>query len=70
MNEPRTIEHQPKARASILYAFAAIAWAIVMTGLHWLLTGISVDFGTGVAVGMFLMFGLIGVVSKTVRELP
>lgn len=62
--------NQVRKRANILYGIAAIAWAVVMTGFHWLLTGIDAQFGFGVAVGLFLAFGLLGILSKTVREIP
>lgn len=63
------MSHERK-RASILYGIAAIAWAVIMTGFHWLLTGIDQQFGFGVVVGLFLAFGLLGILSKTVREIP
>lgn len=59
-----------RKRASILYGIASIAFAVVMTGVHWLLTGINEQFGYGVGVGLFLAFGLLGILSKTVREIP
>ncbi|MGN6772618.1 MAG: hypothetical protein ACTHJQ_22630 [Rhizobiaceae bacterium] len=59
-----------RKRASILYGVASLAFAIVMTGVHWFLTGINDQFGYGFAVGLFFAFGLLGILSKTVREIP
>lgn len=70
MNDRPTIEHQPKVRASILYGVAFIAMAVVMAVLHWLITGISADFGGGFVVGILFAFGLLGLLSKSIRELP
>lgn len=56
-------------QAGILYGVAFVAFAIVMAGLHWLLTGINDDFGVGVAVGLFLGIGAMALASRRVREL-
>lgn len=55
-------------RMGILYAVCFILFAVVMTGLHWLMTGINADFGTGVAVGVALGMGVLALASKRVRE--
>lgn len=59
-----------RKRASILYGVAFLAFSAVMAGLHWLIVGINADFGGGFVVGMLFAFGLLGLLSKTVRELP
>lgn len=65
----RYFEGMDRNRAGILYGIAFIASAILMTGWHWLLTGINEDFGTGVFVGALVAFGLLGILSRRVREL-
>lgn len=55
-------------QAGFLYAAAFILAAIMMGGVHWLLTGINADFGMGVAVGIALGMGIIGLASRRVRE--
>ncbi len=58
-----------KNRAGIFYGIAFIAFAVIMTGFHLLLTGFNEDFGAGVAIGLFLGFGLLSLCSRRVREL-
>lgn len=58
-----------KNRAGILYGIAFIAFAVIMTGFHLLLTGFNTDFGAGVAIGLFLGYGLMALCSRRVREL-
>ncbi|MER9755402.1 hypothetical protein NKJ46_18430 [Mesorhizobium sp. M0166] len=51
-----------------LYAAAFIVAAVAMFGVHWLMTGISKDFGMGITVGLFLGIGIVALASKQVRE--
>lgn len=51
-----------------LYATAFIITAAAMFGLHWLMTGISKDFGMGISVGLFLGIGIVALASRQVRE--
>lgn len=53
-----------------IYAICFILFGLVMGGLWLLLTGINDSFGAGVAVGMFIGIGLIGLASRNVRETP
>lgn len=62
--------HSERKRASILYGIAFLAFSAVMACLHWLIVGISADFGGGFVVGALFAFGLLGILSKTVREIP
>lgn len=50
-------------------ALALILFGIVMAAWHWLLTGIDENFGIGVVVGAAVMAGLLGFLSKNVRNL-
>ncbi|TIL25729.1 MAG: hypothetical protein E5Y88_12335 [Mesorhizobium sp.] len=56
-------------RAGILYATALILLGIVMGGWHWMLVGISRDFGAGLAVGFTICLGAMGIILRSVREL-
>lgn len=56
-------------RAGILYGICFLAFSIIMAGWHFLLVGINADFGSGVAVGAFLAYGLLALLSRRVREL-
>lgn len=73
MTEPPTIEHDPimerRNRVGILYAICFILFSLAMGGIWWLLTGISEDFGMGVAVGLLLGGGLMGLASRRVRTM-
>lgn len=73
MNKPPVIDHNPdlarRNRAGILYGICFILFAAAMAGIHWLMTGISVDFGTGFVVGAFLGVGLFALASRRVREM-
>ncbi|MER9159087.1 hypothetical protein [Mesorhizobium sp. M0778] len=51
-----------------LYAAAFIMLAAAMFGVHWLMTGISKDFGIGMTVGLFLGIGIVALASRQVRE--
>ncbi len=51
-------------------ALALILFGVVMAAWHWLLTGIDENFGIGVVVGAAIMAGLLGFLSKRVRNLP
>lgn len=53
-----------------IYAACFILMGLFMFGLHWLITGISDDFGTGIVIGMALGMGLLGLASRRVREAP
>lgn len=59
-----------RKRASILYAICLVLFGIVMAGWHFLLVGISRDFGAGVFVGALISAGCLGIIFKSVRELP
>lgn len=65
------IEHQPKKEplGPFWAALALILFGIVMAAWHWLLTGIDENFGIGVVVGAAVMAGLLGFLSKNVRNL-
>lgn len=52
----------------MLYGICFVLFALVMGGLHWLLTGISADFGMGVAVGLGLGWGMVFLGSRKARE--
>ncbi|TIX84914.1 MAG: hypothetical protein E5V27_04625 [Mesorhizobium sp.] len=51
-----------------LYAAAFLIMAAAMFGMHWLMTGISKDFGMGISVGLFLGIGIVALASRQVRE--
>ncbi|MER8689373.1 hypothetical protein [Mesorhizobium sp. M1136] len=51
-----------------LYAAAFITLAAALFGVHWLMTGISKDFGIGMTVGLFLGIGIVALASRQVRE--
>lgn len=55
-------------RAGILYGICFILLALVMGGLHLLLTGFGPQFGAGVTVGLFIGIGLTALASRQVRE--
>lgn len=55
-------------RAGFLYAVCLIAFGLAMGAWHWLLTGITKDFGAGVAVGAFIGAGVIFLASRKARE--
>lgn len=42
----------------IYFAVCSAIFIAVMTALHWLMTGISDHFMYGMAVGVFLAFGI------------
>lgn len=58
-----------KNRAGVLYATALILFGIVMGGWHWLLVGVSRDFGAGLVVGFAVCAGAMGIILRSVREL-
>lgn len=56
-------------RAGILYGICFIAFSVIMTAWHWVLTGINEQFGTGAAIGLILGIGIMALLSRKVREL-
>lgn len=53
-----------------IYAVCFILFGLIMGALWLLLTGISEDFGMGVAAGAFIGVGIFALASRTVREAP
>lgn len=51
------------------YAIAFIIFGATMLGLHWLMTGISEDYGMGLISGLFIGVGLIFLLSRSARSL-
>lgn len=51
------------------YAVAFIIFGAAMLGIHWLMTGISEDYGMGLVSGLFIGFGLIFLLSRSARSL-
>jgi hypothetical protein len=54
-----------------LFASVAITlFGLIMGGAHYLMTGFSQDFGSGVATGALLGGGLVFLASRQARETP
>lgn len=58
-----------RKRASILYGVCLVLFGIVMAAWHFMLVGISADFGAGLVVGMAVTMGCLGIIFRSVREL-
>lgn len=54
--------------AGILYGISLVAFALIMSGLYWLMTGISKEFGYGLVLGMVLGYGILLLGSRAVRD--
>lgn len=59
-----------KLERRIIYGIAFFAFGVLMAGWHWLLTGINADFGAGVAVGGAFSAGMLGLLFKSIRDIP
>lgn len=57
-------------QTGLIYAVCLIVFGVAMGCIHFLITGINDDFGTGIVVGMLVGMGLIGLASRNVRETP
>ncbi|SOC40104.1 hypothetical protein SAMN05892877_1075 [Rhizobium subbaraonis] len=53
-----------------LAAIALILFGIVMGVIHFLISGVSEQFGAGVVVGLLIGFGLLFLASRQARETP
>lgn len=58
------------ARQAWLASICIVLFALVMGGLHYLMTGFDEQFGSGIAIGLMLGGGLVFLASRQARNAP
>jgi hypothetical protein len=50
-------------------AICLVLFGLVMAGLHWMISGLGIDFGYGFLAGMTMTMGCLAIIFRSVREL-
>lgn len=63
------IASMDRNQKALMSAVALVLFGVLLGIWHLLATGVSTDFGAGLAVGAIITGGMLGILSRRVRDL-